>query len=107
MARYDERLRSYLGALYGEDRRRFACRARTPDEVAEWQREARPALKALVGLDRIERAARGFQPRLTLRAPEDLGDYTRRAGILETEPGLKNLALAALSRYGCWPGRGT
>lgn len=86
MARYDERLRSYLGALYGEDRRRFACRARTPEEVAAWQREARPALRGLVGLDRIEEAAGGFQPRLTLSAPEDLGDYTRRAGILETEP---------------------
>ena len=76
---------AYLGRLYGEKRRRFACRAATPEQVAEWQSEARPALRGLVGLERIAESAAGHVPTVELDEPEDMGDYTRQAGRLLSE----------------------
>ena len=39
----------YLNRLYCDGKRLFACHAENPQEVAEWQQKARPALHKLVG----------------------------------------------------------
>ena len=79
----------YLTRLHGEDRRRFACRADSPEGVAEWQERARPALRQLIGLDRIREDAGGHESVVELGEAEDLGDYTRALGYLHSEPHIR------------------
>jgi len=86
---YSPDVMAYLGRLYDEDLREFACRAGTPEGVAAWQAAARPALRTLIGLDRIAESAAGHVPTAQLDDPEDMGDYTRRRGRLETEPDVR------------------
>ena len=86
MTEYSKSVKGYLSRLYAEGNRRYACTAQTPDEVATWQAEARPALRRLLGLESIAALASGHRPRVDLDAPEDRGDYTRQKGQMETEP---------------------
>ena len=76
-----------LDRLYDPERREFACRAETGEEFAQWQGEARPALRELLGLARMERELRGHCPVIELDEPEELEGFTRRLGRIETEPG--------------------
>jgi len=80
---------SHLIHLYRDEARRFACRAQTPDEVDAWQREARPALQKLIGLDRIKEDVGTHQPQVTLEEPIMEEGYVRRHGTLTTEPGVR------------------
>jgi dienelactone hydrolase len=79
---------AYLDRIYDRGRQRFACRARTPKEVEAWQRDARPALKTLIGLDVVQGSLQGYEPRVTCGEGEDMGDYVRQAGVLHSEPGV-------------------
>jgi hypothetical protein len=38
---------AYLGQIYDERQRRYACTPSSPDELGAWQKEARPALRRL------------------------------------------------------------
>ena len=82
-----EHLLAYLRGLYAEQLRAHACRATSPDEVAAWQAAARPALRGLVGLDRMARELDGHRPTIELGRAEDAGGFTRALGRIETEPG--------------------
>ncbi len=83
---YSPDVMAYLGRLYDEDLREFACCAETPEAVAAWQAAARSALRRLIGLDRIAESAAGHVPVARLEDAEDMGDHTRQRGRLETEP---------------------
>ncbi|MBN2309106.1 MAG: acetylxylan esterase [Candidatus Hydrogenedentes bacterium] len=87
MNEHDPAILDYLGRLYGEDRRAFAFGGRTRGEFTQWLAAARPRLRELVGLGRIEASLGGFQPSVSLGDAEDLGAYTRSRGMLHTEPG--------------------
>lgn len=87
-SRHSPEMTRYLARLYDPVNRRFAFRAGTPAEAAEWREKARPALRALVGLDLIRRQARGHRPSVTLGRVDRQPGFTRRLCALETEPGI-------------------
>ncbi len=76
----------YLRRLYDEDRRTYAFRDDYPGGFAEWQRNARPVLRRLIGLDKIAAPAEGHMPKVELEEAERCGEYTRQRGRIETEP---------------------
>ncbi len=79
---------NYVHVLAAEAYRPYACRATTPDELIAWQRQFRPVLHQLLGLDRI--AARGrcdLRPRQL--GQEELDDHVREEWVIQTEPGFE------------------
>lgn len=64
-----------------------AFRGKSQEDFDVWSNKARPALRKLIGLDRLDDELAGFQPSVTLEAPEDLCVYTRQKGALHAEPG--------------------
>lgn len=76
----------YLSRLYDEERRNYACRAKDPDSLREWQGRARPVLKDLLGLGRIAEVNQHHQVRVRLEEPEKADGYTRQKGHMQTEP---------------------
>lgn len=86
MQRHDESVLAYLARLYDEGERQHACRAETPAEVATWQRTARPALRHLIGLERIAASVGDHRPTVELGPAEELDGYTRQHGQIEAEP---------------------
>lgn len=84
--RHSDAVIKYLGRLYADDRREYACRASTPEGVAQWQSVARPALRRLMGLDDMALLLRDHEPTVKLEDPEDMEGYTRQLGHIETEP---------------------
>ena len=81
--------RKYLARLYADETREYACWAKTPAGIAAWQSVARPALRRLLGLERMARELRDHQPTTDLGDIEDLGDFTRQGGRIETEPDVR------------------
>ena len=77
---------AYLGRIYAEDSRTHACRANSSDEFTAWQRDARSALRHLIGLKQIEDSLGGYTPSVELGDSTDMGDYTRQHGVLHSEP---------------------
>lgn len=86
---YTENTRRYLDRLYDAHNRAYACEATDPREVADWQAEARTILRRLIGLENIEALAGDHRPSVELDDPEDMGDYSRRRGEMETEPDVR------------------
>ena len=81
---------AYVSRLYDEGRRRFACRARDPEEFLDWQDGARPVFRQLLGLPRIAEMARGHTPEVRVEDDsEDMGSYVRQRGWIETEPDVR------------------
>jgi len=81
-----KRVVQYLRRLYAEDRRAYAFRDDYRGGFGRWQKDARPALCRLIGLDKIATLADGHEPKVDLEEPEDQGQYTRQRGRIETEP---------------------
>lgn len=77
---------AYLGRIYDRRRQSFACRARSQAAFGAWLGSARPALRRLVGLDRIQSSLGDHKPAVDLAASEDMGSYTRQLGHLCSEP---------------------
>jgi len=86
---YPEHVVKYLQRIYDEGRREYAFRPDYPGGFDRWQSDARPVLGRLLGLDKIAASVAGHKPRVELGEPEDLGDYTRRRGTIETEPDVR------------------
>ncbi len=84
---HDEQTLEHLGRLYAPERREFAFDGGGPDDVRGWQERARPALRRLLGLERMERELAGHEPRVELDRAQDAGEFSRRLGRIETEPG--------------------
>ncbi|MBS3762508.1 MAG: hypothetical protein KGZ25_04285, partial [Planctomycetes bacterium] len=87
--KYDEQTLSYLEDLYGADRRNHAFGGDSPSDFKNWCHNARPALRELIGLNRIRKDAGRFTPSFELQDSEKLSDYTRQKWIMETEPGFE------------------
>ena len=86
MSAYSDQIVRHLDHLYHVDERRHAFRGSTPEKFSAWSSAARPALRTLVGLERIRESIRAFQTGVSLGETEDLGDCTRQAGVLHAEP---------------------
>lgn len=82
---YSTEVLQYLGRLYGEERREYTFRASYPGGFKQWQADARPALRRLLGLPSMHRELAGHKSNVVLNEPEDCGSYTRRLGSIETE----------------------
>jgi dienelactone hydrolase len=79
---------TYVSTLFAATHRRFAFRAGEAEEARAWQREFRPELARLLGLDAI--AAHGAPPLAArLVAAEEQPDHIREEWRLETEPGFQ------------------
>jgi len=76
----------HLQRIYDEKHARFRFRADYPGGPAQWQKDFRPALRKVIGLDRIAETNRQHTPRVKLGPPKDIGKYTRLRGTIETEP---------------------
>jgi dienelactone hydrolase len=88
-AGHSETVLAYLGRLYHEHQREHACRATTPESLAQWQASARPALRRLIGLEAMEQALADHDPTVALQDAEDGGDVTRQLGHIESEPDVR------------------
>ncbi len=84
---HPKEVRAYLSRLYGEERRAYACRARSPEEFGAWQRTARSKLVELLGLVHIAESSGqgGVSVELDPNA-EQLEGYSRGTGRIQTEP---------------------
>jgi hypothetical protein len=86
---YPEHVASYLKRIYSQDRQPLAFREEFPGGFDAWQREARSELIRKIGLERIAASVGDHQPVVELDEPEDLGDYLRQRGVVETEPDVR------------------
>lgn len=86
MSEHEPRVLRYLQRLCAPGQAQCACRATSVEEFDVWQAKARPALRRLIGLERIAEEAAGHKPYVVLGAAEEMGDYTRQAGVLYSEP---------------------
>ncbi len=84
---HTSRIVEYLDRLYAKEYREFAFESQSCADVTAWQAEARPALRRLLGLVRMEETLAGHSPVVELEDPEQCNGYTRRFGRIETEPG--------------------
>jgi dienelactone hydrolase len=76
----------YLERIYAQERRGFACRATEPEAHAAWREKARPELRRMLGLDRMEEGLAGWTPEVRLGEAEVLDGFTRAKGEMVTEP---------------------
>ncbi|GAF98538.1 unnamed protein product, partial [marine sediment metagenome] len=86
---YPEHVVKYLGRLFDEEHRQYAFRDDYSGGVRKWRSDARPELRRLVGLEKIAASVGRHKPQVELDEPEDLGDYLRQRGTIETEPDVR------------------
>lgn len=90
MKAYPDDVRDHLARLHDERRRRYACRAQTPEEFARWQEPARAAFLTLLGIDRIRQDCAGHKTEARVDPEQtDMGAYVRLRGWIETEPNVR------------------
>jgi dienelactone hydrolase len=88
-AAYSDSVAKYLSRLYDEDKQRLAYRDDYSGGFKNWQEEARAALRERVGLAKIAASVGEHRPTIELGEPEDLGEFTRQKGVMETEPDVR------------------
>jgi dienelactone hydrolase len=76
----------YLDRIYDAGLREFACRATDAASHEEWRDRARPVLRQLLGLDRMQEELRDWTPAFELEEPEEMDGYTRTKGVMLSEP---------------------
>ncbi len=86
---YPDHVVKYLKRIYDESRQEFAFRQDYPGGFDKWQRDARAELIRTLGLDKIAASAGDHVPVVNLGPSEDLGDYSRQRGVIETEPDVR------------------
>lgn len=77
---------AYLNRLCNEEDRRFAFHGGESESFKEWQTRARPALRKIIGLTKMQQKLREHKISVDLGLAEDMGDYSRQFGRMETEP---------------------
>jgi dienelactone hydrolase len=101
---YPDPAARYLKRLYAAESQRFAFRPDYPGGFAQWHKEARVALTQRLGMPAIAAAAQGHRPTVELGEVTDLGEYTRQACTIETEPEVRMpFWLLKPKRSGPWP----
>ena len=83
---HSEEVVRYLERLYADGHRRYAFRKDYPGGFEQWQKDARPVLRRMIGLENIAARADGHTAEVELAEPTDQGSYTRQRGSIETEP---------------------
>jgi len=83
---YPKEVRQYLQSMFSKGQQRYAFRADYPGGFKEWQKHARPVLHKLIGLDKISEQVGDHDLKVELMQIDDLGEYTRQLGRIETEP---------------------
>ena len=83
---YSEHVASYLKRIYSSEQQPYAFRTDYPGGFEKWQQQTRQQLKMKLGLPNIAKAAKDHKPIITLDEAEDLGQYIRQGGTIETEP---------------------
>ena len=87
---YNPEVKNYVNRLFDENNRQFACNAKNPSEIKDWQTRARPEYKKTLGIPVIKSMNRGHTPKTKLSNEiEDMGSYTRQQGSIETEFAVK------------------
>lgn len=81
--------RAFLRRLYAAPAQAFTLHARDKAGLDAWAAVARPALRDLIGLNRIRRELGSFSPTVRLSKPERMDACTRRKGLLLAEPRVK------------------
>ncbi len=85
--RHQEHVLAHTERLYADHFREHAFSGETPAEFREWQEQARPAVRELIGFTRMERELAGHSPTVQMGEAERLDGFTRRLVRMETEPG--------------------
>ena len=83
---YPPQVKQYLQSLFGKGQSKYAFRSDYPGGFDAWQKQARPVLNNLIGLDKISEQAGSHVSQVELIEIDDLGEYTRQRGWIETEP---------------------
>ncbi|MFH1741560.1 MAG: acetylxylan esterase [bacterium] len=83
---YPEPAVKYLQNIFSKDQYKYSFRTDYPGGFETWQQETRPVLRRLIGLQKISAQVGNHQPTVELNEMEDLGEYTRQRGSIETEP---------------------
>lgn len=84
---YNDSILAYLHRINDQQHKQYAFANRGDKSWQQWQDDARPALRALIGLSRIVSDAADHQPSIKWDGEAvDCDDYTRRFGHMETEP---------------------
>ncbi|MGH7946738.1 MAG: hypothetical protein ACREH8_06450 [Opitutaceae bacterium] len=78
--------RAYLNRIYNENQRTFGFVASHPEEAAVWRESARQEIVRLLGLPRTAAQLGSFSPRVELGDSESFGTFTRRSGVIWSEP---------------------
>ena len=86
---YPENVSSYLSRLYSEHRRQFSFQGDDPGRFAQWQQDARPALRELIGLKNIASQVGKHDQIVHVDDETNADGYTRRKGWIETEPDVR------------------
>ncbi len=86
---YPDHVARYLQRIYGEQAQPLAFRQDLPGGFERWQETSRMALRAKIGLAKIAASVGDHQPIVKIDEPEDLGQYTRQRGTIETEPDVR------------------
>jgi dienelactone hydrolase len=83
---YPEHVTAYLTRLFDRSEQKLAFHNDFPGGFKEWQSRAGTTLPLMLGLPIIAASAGNHRPTVELSEPVNLGDYTRRKGVIETEP---------------------
>jgi len=86
---YPDHVTKYLGRLYDEAAQPLVFRHGSPGGFERWQKDARTALCSKLGLEKIAASVGEHKPLVQLGEPEDMGQYTRQRGSIETEPDVR------------------
>jgi len=90
MSKHPQDVLKYLDRLYAERTRSHAFLERNPGEFLSWRTSARNALSGLLGIEQIAKDAAEHEIKVDfVDAFEDMGDYDRRRGWIETEPDVR------------------
>ena len=84
--RHPASVEAFLEQLYAADRRQRSFRPDYPGGFHEWQRDARPLLRRLIGLDTIAKQVSGYASTVQLGDTRERDAYTLTAGTLHSEP---------------------
>lgn len=76
----------HFGKQYENAARQFAFPKWQSKPFSQWQKAFRPELKKKLGLDLVESTLKNYKPVAVQGAVEDLGDFTREAWTIWTEP---------------------
>jgi dienelactone hydrolase len=86
---YSENVSKYLKRIYDKRQQPMAYREDYAGGFRKWQQDASEALRQKIGLQKIAASVGDHKPVVKLDDAEDLGQYWRQKGVIETEPDVK------------------